>query len=48
MATGSVPIKQVYIDSRFKTKYSKSNSEFKYELIESVQLHDTCCCFDRR
>lgn len=45
MATGSIPIKKVYIDSRFKTKDSKSNSEFKYELVESVQLPDKCCCF---
>ena len=37
---GSIPIKKVYIDSRFKTKYSKSNSDFKYELVESIQLPD--------
>ena len=45
MAAGSIPIKKVYIDSRFKTKDSKSNSEFKYELIESINLPDTCVCF---
>ena len=45
MATGSIPIKKVYIDSRFKTKDSKSNSEFKYELVESIQLPDKCVCF---
>ena len=45
MVTGSVPIKKVYIDSRFKTKDSKSNSDFKFELIESIQLPDKCVCF---
>ena len=45
MATGSIPINKVYIDSRFKTKDSKSNSEFKYELVESIQLLDKCACF---
>lgn len=45
MAAGSVPIKKVYIDSRFKTKDSKSNSEFKYELVESVQLPDKCVAY---
>ena len=45
MATGSIPIKKVYIDSRFKTKDSKSNSEFKYELVESIQLPDKCVAF---
>jgi hypothetical protein len=45
MAAGSIPIKKVYIDSRFKTPDSKSNSEFKYELAQSIQLPDNCCCF---
>ena len=45
MAAGSIPIKKVYIDSRFKTKDSKSNSEFKYELVESIQIPDKCVCF---
>ena len=35
---GKIPITKVYIDSRFKTKDSKSNSDFKYELVESIQL----------
>ena len=35
----------IYIDSRFKTKDSKSNSEFKYALVESIQLPDKCVCF---
>ena len=33
-----LPIKNVYIDSRFKTKDSKSNSEFTFELKQSIQL----------
>ena len=37
--------KNIYIDSRFKTKNSKSNSEFKYELVESIQLPDKCVAF---
>ena len=45
MATRGIPIRKVYIDSRFKTKDSKSNSEFKYELAESVELPDKCVCF---
>jgi hypothetical protein len=45
MAAGSIPIKKVYIDSRFKTPDSKSNSEFKYELAQSIQLPDNCVCF---
>ena len=45
MATRNIPIKKVYIDSRFKTKDSKSNSEFKYELVDSIQLPDKCVAF---
>ena len=45
MAIGSIPIKKVYLDSRFKTKDSKSNSEFKYELVESIELPDKCVMF---
>jgi hypothetical protein len=37
---GSIPIKRVYIASRFKTKYSKSNSDSKHALVESMQLLD--------
>ena len=45
MSGGSLPIKKVYIDSRFKTKDSSSNSHFKYELVESLQLPDNTVCF---
>ena len=44
MATRGIPIK-VYIDSRFKTKDSKSDSDFKYELVQSIQLPDKCAVF---
>ena len=42
---GSMPIKKVYIDNRFKTKDSKSNSHCKYELVVSIQLPDKYVCF---
>ena len=42
---GRIPITKVYIDSRFKTKDSKSNSDFKYELVESIQLPDKCAAY---
>ena len=45
MAAGSIPIKKEYIDSRFKTKDSISNSDSKYELVESIHLLDKCVCF---
>ena len=45
MSGGSLPIKKVYIDSRFKTKGSVSNSHFKYELVESLQLPDNTVCY---
>ena len=45
MATGRIPIKKVYMDSRLKIKDSDSNSQLKYELKESIQSPDKCCCF---
>ena len=41
----SLPIKKVYIDSRFKTKDSQSNSNFKFELKQSIQLPENCVCY---
>ena len=38
-------IKKVYIDSRFKTKDSISNSDFKFQLTETVDLPHNCVCF---
>ena len=45
MVAGTIPINKVYGDSTFKTQDSKSNSDFKYDLLESVQLPDKCVCF---
>ena len=45
MASDSIPINKVYIDSRSKTKDSTANSDFQYELVESNQCPDTCVCF---
>ena len=44
MATHGIPIRPVYIDSMFKTRDRASNSGFKYELVESVELADKRCC----
>ena len=44
-ARRSATNKKVYIDSRFKTKDSVSNSQFKYELVESLQLPDNTVCY---
>ena len=43
--SGVLPIRKVYIDSRFKTASSSSDSNFKYELTETIQLPDKCACF---
>ena len=45
MVYGTIPINKVYIDSRTKTKDTNLNSDFKYELLESIQLLDTCVSF---
>ena len=42
---GSLSIRKIYVDSRFKTADSLSDSNFKFELKESVQLPDKCVCF---
>ena len=42
---GSIPIKRVYRDRRFETEDKKSNSDFKYELLESIQVPDKPVCF---
>ena len=38
-------IKKVYVDSRFKTNDSVSNSDFKYELKEQIELPDNTVCY---
>ncbi len=44
-AKGVLPIRKVYIDSRFKTASSNSDRDCKYELSETIQLPDKCVCF---
>ena len=34
----ALPIKKIYVDTRFKTKDSVSNSNFKIELGQSLQF----------
>ena len=41
----SLSIRQIYVDSRFKTADSYYDAQFKFELKESVQLPDKCVCF---
>jgi len=42
---GVLPVRKIYVDSRYKTSNSKSNSDFKYELSESVSLPDKSVMF---
>ena len=38
-------IKKVYVDSRYKTNDSVSNSDFKFELKEALDLADNTVCY---
>ena len=38
-------IKKVYVDSRYKTSDSVSNSDFKFEINESLDLPDNTYCY---
>jgi len=38
-------VKKVYIDSRYKSNDSVSNSDFKFELKESLDLPDNTVCY---
>ena len=38
-------IKKVYIDSRYKTSDSISNSDFKFELQEQFEVPDNTVCY---
>ena len=38
-------IKKVYVDSRYKTNDSVSNSQFKFELKEGLDLPDNTVCY---
>jgi len=37
--------KKIYIDSRFKTSSSRSNTDFEFELKETIDLPDKCACY---
>ena len=38
-------VRKVYVDSRFRTKDSISNSDFKLELKEAIDLPDNTVCY---
>ena len=38
-------IKKVYVDSRYKSNDSVSNSDFKFELKEALYLPDNTICY---
>ena len=38
-------VKKVYVDSRFRTNDGDSNSDFKFGLIEALDLHDNAVCY---
>jgi hypothetical protein len=38
-------VKKVYVDSRFRTADSASNSDFRYELKEALDLPDNTVCY---
>ena len=41
----SLPVKKIYVDSRMKTKDSVSDSDFKFELAQSLTLPKNTTCF---
>ena len=38
-------VKKVYVDSRFRTNDSDSNGDFKFELIEALELPGNTVCY---
>ena len=38
-------IKKAYVDSRFRTRDSNSDSDFKFELKEALDLPDNTVCY---
>ena len=38
-------VKKVYVDSRFRTNDSDSNGDFKFELIEALELPANTVCY---
>ena len=41
----ALAVKKIYIDTRFKIRNSNSNSDFKFQRPQTVQLPDNCVCF---
>lgn len=41
----NLPIRKLYFDSRFKTSDSKSDTQCKFELNETVDLPSNCYCY---
>ena len=39
-----MPKRKIYIDSKFKTKDSRSHSHLKFELNENLDVPDNCVC----
>ena len=38
-------VKKVYVDSRFRSRYSASNSDFTFELNEALVQPDNTVCY---
>ena len=41
----SLPIKKIYCDTKFKRRDSKSTSNFKIDLPQTLKLPDNCVCY---
>ena len=41
----SLPVKKIYVDSRWKSKDSASDSDFKFELSQSLTMPKNCVCY---
>jgi len=41
----TLPVRKIFVDSRFKTAKSNSNSDFEYEIPQSVSLPDATICY---
>ena len=41
----ALPVKKVYVDTAYKTPDSRGNSDFRFELPESLTLPDNCVCY---
>ena len=41
----TLPVRKIFVDSRFKTAKSASHSDFEYEIPQSVSLPDNTICY---